>query len=990
VRTITGLVWLAMAAVPAAASSNLVISQVYGGGGNSGATLKNDFIEIFNRGSAPIVLSGYSVQYASSAGTSWQRTDLPATTLQPGQYYLIQEAAGTGGSVSLPTPDASGNIAMSATAGKVALVSTQTTLSGACPTANVVDFIGFGAANCSEGSATPALTNTTAAIRASNGCTDADSNATDFSSGTPNPRNTATPLSACVGPLTISSTSLPNAVTNVNYSFTVQTTGGSGANISWSGTTGLPANLTIGQTTGIISGIPQASGQYTVNLAVSDSSGPANKTLTLTVADPAPCNVTRLIGDIQGTGATSALVGQTVTTSGIVTGVRSNGFFIQSTPPGDSNPATSDGIWVFTSSAPSGAAVVRNLVCVSGRVAEFGGQTEIDTPNTFATASAQTLPDPVALTAADLNPNGPIDQLEKYSGMRVTVPSLTVTGPTEGSLVESTATATSTGQYWGVVTGTARPFRGPGIDVHDTLPAGTPVNVPRWNGGPQILQVYGQGQSGATLLDVAAGATVTNLTGVLSYFSPQYEILPDPGNAPGVSGNNPATLALPDKTASEITIANVNLQRFYNTVGDPLGVGTPVLLTPAAFANRLNKVSLGIRNVLRLPDIIGVEEVQDLVTLQAIATKVNTDAGAANPGYTAYLAEGNDIGQINVGFLVKSTVTVVDVTQYGKNIQFISPNDGAVSLLNDRPPLVMRVRVSQAGSNVSVPLTIILNHLRSLNGINSTAASGSNGLYVRAKRRTQAEYVANLVQSRQAADPTERIVVMGDLNAYEFSDGYVDVVGTIKGVPAPADQVVLASNPLVSPPLTAVTDLESPATRYSYTFNGAAQELDHFLLNSQAVTLFSRVAIGRIGADYPEIYRNDPNRPERVTDHDWPMIYLTVPASAPASATEVTSAVSVAATGLAYSRLSKSWTGTVTITNTSGTAISAPVQLVLANLTAGDTVSNANGVSAQGPYITAQSGGSLAPGASVSVAVRINGPQTPAPTYTARVFSGNF
>jgi hypothetical protein len=77
-------------------STDLVISQVYGGGGNSGATFKNDFIEIFNRTSSAISVSGWSVQYASASGSSWQVTALSGT-IQPGHYYLVQEAAGSGG-----------------------------------------------------------------------------------------------------------------------------------------------------------------------------------------------------------------------------------------------------------------------------------------------------------------------------------------------------------------------------------------------------------------------------------------------------------------------------------------------------------------------------------------------------------------------------------------------------------------------------------------------------------------------------------------------------------------------------------------------------------------------------------------------------------------------------------------------------------------------------------------------------------------------------
>src|SRR5882724_350132 len=80
-----------------AVSSTVVISQVYGGGGNAGATLRNDFIEILNKGTSAVNLAGWTVQYSSAAGTTWTNSTPLSGTLQPGQYYLIQEAAGTGG-----------------------------------------------------------------------------------------------------------------------------------------------------------------------------------------------------------------------------------------------------------------------------------------------------------------------------------------------------------------------------------------------------------------------------------------------------------------------------------------------------------------------------------------------------------------------------------------------------------------------------------------------------------------------------------------------------------------------------------------------------------------------------------------------------------------------------------------------------------------------------------------------------------------------------
>ncbi|MDB6057937.1 MAG: non-specific endonuclease [Verrucomicrobiales bacterium] len=172
-------------------TGTVVISQVYGGGGNSGATYKNDFIELYNSGTASVDLSTYAVQYASSAGSSWQETTLSGT-LAAGHHYLIGEAAGTGGTTSLPTPQVSGSISMAGTAGKVALTKTTTLLTVDNPvgSANVVDFVGYGTADAFEGSgAAPAPSNTTSDLRAGGGATDSNNNAADFATGTVNPRN---------------------------------------------------------------------------------------------------------------------------------------------------------------------------------------------------------------------------------------------------------------------------------------------------------------------------------------------------------------------------------------------------------------------------------------------------------------------------------------------------------------------------------------------------------------------------------------------------------------------------------------------------------------------------------------------------------------------------------------------------------------------------------------------------------------------------------
>ena len=169
----------------------LVISQIYGGGGNSGATFTNDFIELFNDTPSAVTLDGMTVQYTSAGGTTWQATALSGN-VDPYRYFLIQEAAGSGGTTALPTPDIIGSIGLSASSGKVALVNglSLLSLSATCTNLTLVDLVGFGSADCYEGSAAgPHLSNTLAIARMMGGLTDTNDNAADFSLVTPNPRN---------------------------------------------------------------------------------------------------------------------------------------------------------------------------------------------------------------------------------------------------------------------------------------------------------------------------------------------------------------------------------------------------------------------------------------------------------------------------------------------------------------------------------------------------------------------------------------------------------------------------------------------------------------------------------------------------------------------------------------------------------------------------------------------------------------------------------
>jgi hypothetical protein len=210
----------ALLAAPVAhsAGSNIVVSQVFAGGGNAGAPFTNDFVELFNRSSAPVDVSGWTVQYASAAATSWQSTPL-AGSIQPGRYYLVQLASAAAVGASLPAPDASGTTNLAATGGKIALVRDGTALAcgataGSCSTsAALEDLVGYGSATDYEGTgAAPALSNTTAAVRGGGGCTDTNVSSADFATAAPAPRNSSSPAAVCAGTVPVGTASATASV----------------------------------------------------------------------------------------------------------------------------------------------------------------------------------------------------------------------------------------------------------------------------------------------------------------------------------------------------------------------------------------------------------------------------------------------------------------------------------------------------------------------------------------------------------------------------------------------------------------------------------------------------------------------------------------------------------------------------------------------------------------------------------------------------------
>jgi uncharacterized protein len=1021
---------LALMAFSTTASAQVVISQVYGGGGNTGALYRSDFIELFNRGNTNVSLAGWSVQYTSSTGSgTWTKTDLTSGIIAPGQYLLIKQADGTGTTLpALPTPDFTGTIAMSGTAGKVALVNNTTALSGACPTAAAIqDLVGFGTAtNCFETAPTANLSNTTAAIRNAAGCTDTGNNSTDFTIAAPNPRNSGTPTQTCGAALPTLSISDVNITEGnsgtVNANFTVSLSAPAGAGgvtfdvATANGTATAGADYVANNLTGqsiaagnnsftfsvIINGdinaeldetffvnvtniagataldaqglgtiinddvlpaltmndVSQLEGNtgtslltFTINLSAAAPAGgsvitltyndgtatsasgdyaagpssvtvpegqtsatfavtingdidlEADETFSITAslgADSATANGTITNDDIaltpihtiQGAGNTSPLVGSTVSTTGVVTGKRTNGFFLQTPDIAiDADPLTSQGVFVFTSAAPNSVSQ-GDFVRVTGSVVEFISAntnqlplTEITTPTSIVViSSGNPLPASIVLTSADANAASPLNSLERYEGMRVTV-SLTVVAPAAGFENEANATSTGNGVFYGVLPGVSRPFRERGISVLDTfVPA---AGIPVWDSNPERIRVQSTGLGGAQM-NPNAGDTLSAVSGILDYGFGAYTFVPYSGQS---FTSVAAPRAVSTATNEEFTVAGFNLFRFFDSVNDP-AISDPVL-TSVALNNRLAKTADAICTYLKTPDIIGVVEVENIGVLTQLANTINNGqvtGGAAvpncssAPNYVPYLVEGNDVGGIDVGFLVSTKiigpgssprVEVLQVVQENKDEQLTNP-DNSTALLNDRPSLRLQA-VVRSSNGAAYPVTIFINHLRSLSGVNDAV----DGPRIRNKRLKQAQSLAALINARQVANPNEKIILLGDFNAFEFNDGFVDSMGIITGNPAPASEVTLPSANLVVTPLTNMSTVDALDQRYSFSFDGSAQSLDHAVVNEPLLMQDTvRSEHARINADFAVInygkYPGDAGYigPVRVSDHDPVVLFI--------------------------------------------------------------------------------------------------------------------
>ncbi|MEU0524187.1 endonuclease/exonuclease/phosphatase family protein [Streptomyces niveus] len=737
-------------------SPDAVISEVFGGGGNSGATLTNDFIELGNAGDGPFDLTGWSVQYLSGSPgptSKWQVTEIKGA-IPAGGSYLVEESKGSGGDTPLPAPDAAGTIAMSASSGTVALVRSTTPLT--CVTAadcaadtNIKDLVGFGTATVRENTPATGADNTHSVARNA-ALTDTDNNSADFSGATPSPRNSAG-------------------------------TGGGG-----------------------------------------------EPTPTPSPTDTTPGELR--IHDIQGTTRISPQVGKSVTNvPGVVTAVRvtgSRGFWIQDTAP-DGDPATSEGVFVFTgSSAPQ--VKVGDSVVVSGKVTEYypGGQssgsqslTELTAPTTAVISSGNPLPqaetvdatslpeayapdakglsiEPLALKPASYA----LDWFESREGMLIQIGDSRVVGASNAY-----------GETWV----TTKPKQNP---------------TPR---GGTVYPSYDQLNSGRLLLGSLTGETVTANVGDTLTGTTTGPV--DYGNFGGYS--------LQATTLGTVKSGGLKPEVAKKGKSDELSVATYNVenLDPTDAQAKFDRLAEGVVKNLATPDIVSLEEIQDnngakddgtVAADRTLAQFVAAIQAAGGPAYDwrsvdpADKTDGGEPGgnirnvflfnPARVSFVDRpggdaTTATeVVSTGKHGKDIT-LSVSPGRINPVSDawkssRKPLVGEFTFR--GEQVFV----IGNHFNSKGGDQPThGVFQPPTLGSEAQRLTQATEVHDFVAGLLAKDKKAKVVVLGDLNDYQFSKPVAAL--TRGGI------------------LTTLMDKLPRNERYSYVYDGNSQTLDHILVS---------------------------------------------------------------------------------------------------------------------------------------------------------------
>ncbi|MEZ0288532.1 MAG: lamin tail domain-containing protein, partial [Methylophilus sp.] len=441
VLALSGLVQMSLSA-----QAGVVISQIYGGQGN---VYNQDYVELFNNGTAAVDISGWSVQYSSATGTgnfSANGVTTLSGLVQPGQYYLAGLRSAANGS-ALPTPDTSNNATdMSGTNGKVVLVNSSSGLacnggSTACSPAQlaqIVDLVGYGSANFFEGSAASAISSSTALLRKNNGCLDTNQNGSDFSTGTPAPRNSSSAVNVCGGgtggnqPIV---TSCPAVTLQVGEAGSVLLQASdvdsivNAATLSASAPAGVALNNFVaagsdGQSAStslqLDGSLP--AGNYAVEVKFANNEAQtATCSVNVTVQSSSITRIFQIQGSGLGVASVSPLNGQTVTTEGVVTAVFPglNGFYIQDAA-GDGNPLTSDGIFVYLGTGVTPTVSKGQKVRLNASVTEFNTITELINVSGLQVLSSNNVILPTDITL----PEATEGDLEAYEGMlvRITTP----------------------------------------------------------------------------------------------------------------------------------------------------------------------------------------------------------------------------------------------------------------------------------------------------------------------------------------------------------------------------------------------------------------------------------------------------------------------------------------------------------------------------------------------------------------------------------------
>ncbi len=565
----------------------------------------------------------------------------------------------------------------------------------------------------------------------------------------------------------------------------------------------------------------------------------------------AGCPVVATVSNIQGTGASSPLEGQRIITTGVVTALADDGFFMQM--PDDGDPNTSDAVFVFTGVAPDVA--VGDEVEVAGRVAEFFGFTEITGSPTVTVTGTGTLPAAIIFDAniPSPDPSAPscAVEYECYEGMLVEIPAGIVAASNQSFGSDPFAEIH-------VTSGPNRPFREPGVET----PGLSDPLIPVWDGNPEVFELDPD-RLGLPNLIIPARSTFSAV-GVIGYEYNHYEFWPTELTV----DEAPLPVGVRSKGPEEGTVGSFNLFRLFDDIDN--GTGDAVL-SSELYALRTAKIAAYIVDLMKSPDILAVQEIESLSVLEDLAVAIN--ALDASVIYSAHLIEGNDIGSIDVGFLARDYVQVNTITQLGAD-ELLSV-DG--SLLHDRPPLLLEGTIADA-----FPISVMVLHMRSLNGI--------EGDRTQQKRYEQAQSVAQKVQDIQSLNPDVNLVVLGDFNAFEFTDGFVDLAGIVKGDYNPDESVVCSQRDcvdLVSPNLIDEVLNVEPEERYSYIFRdsynsegsrGDAQILDHAMTSQALGPLVTGLEFARGNADAAaELVEDDGSLGDltlRASDHDGLVLYI--------------------------------------------------------------------------------------------------------------------